>query len=64
MWVDIDDLRAAIMDLMRETEEKLDGEVDLYKRATLTGKLTGYSEVATILFRECTESKSRNISEF
>lgn len=58
MRVDVDDLRGKIMDLMRETEEKLDGEVNLYKRATLMGKLSGYSEVATILFRECTESKN------
>lgn len=61
MWVDSDDLRGAIMGLMSETEEKLDGEVNLYKRAKLEGKLTGYSDVATIFFRECTESKSRNI---
>lgn len=49
MWVDMDDMRADLERLVRETEEDLRGEENMNYRRMLYGMLAGYRKVEMML---------------
>lgn len=49
MWIDIDDLRAEIRTLRKETKKELDEETNWHVKFSLVGVLKGYKNVDLML---------------
>ena len=49
MWIDIDDLRAEIRSLRKETKKEFDEETNWHVRFAIAGVLKGYKRVDLML---------------